>query len=154
MNQSACKGRGVIVINCTDYVVKCEEMLKSKQFVQLQDNPAAKFERKVQNKLLELKKNKRFTEEEYRSFYPSGSRPGRFYATAKRHKVQEGNTNARDLPLRPIVSNIGTATYGVSKYLAKLLQPLSVFVYNIKHTGFCKQEKEHKSPRRLPTSIV
>ena len=80
-NESICllkqdKGRGVIVIDRTDYVEKCDEMLKSKQFIQLQNDPTAKFERKVQNKLLELKKNKHFTEEEYRSFYHSGSRPG------------------------------------------------------------------------------
>ena len=151
-NESICllkqdKGRGVIVINRTDYVEKCEEMLKSKQFVQLQNDPTAKFERKVQNKLLEIKKNKRFTDEEYRSFYPSGSRPGRFYASAKSHKVQEGNINVRDLQLRPIVSNIGTATNGVSKYLAKLLEPFSVSEYTISSTqDFVSKTKNTNVP--------
>ena len=35
------------------------------------------------------------------------------------------------LPLRPIISNIGTATYKTSKYLAKLLAPLTKSKYTI-----------------------
>ena len=121
-------------------------MLTSKQFVQLQDDPTTKFEGKVQRKLRDLKK--RFTEEEYRKIYPSSSRPGRFCATAKRHKVTEDCTDAKELPLRPIVTNIGTATYGISKYLAKLLQPLSVSQYTIGSTNdFIEKIKNEKVPQ-------
>ena len=109
-------------------------MLQSKQFVQLNDDPTTKFDRRVQKTLRELKKNKRFTEEEYTKVYPSSSRPGRFYATGKRHKVPEDSTDINQLPLRPIVTNIGTATYGLSKYLASLLRPLSVSTYTIQST--------------------
>ena len=38
------------------------------------------------------------------------------------------------LPIRPIVSNIGTATYQLAKYLAKLLSPLSQSQYTVKST--------------------
>ena len=138
-NDSICllkqdKGRGVIVVNRSDYANKCEQMLQSKQFVQLNEDPTAKFERRVQKTLRELKKNKRFTEQEYAKVYPSSSRPGRFYATGKRHKVPEESTDINQLPLRPIVTNIGTATYGLSKYLASLLHPLSVSSYTIQST--------------------
>ena len=37
----------------------------------------------------------------------------------------------RYLPLRPIISNIGTATYDLAKYLAKLLSPLSKSSYTV-----------------------
>ena len=36
-----------------------------------------------------------------------------------------------DLPLRPIIPNIGTASYELAKYLAKLLSPLSTFEYTV-----------------------
>ena len=45
--------------------------------------------------------------------------------------AQPNDTNLKkgssvdDLPLRPIISNIGTASYQLAKYLAKLLSPLS-----------------------------
>ena len=134
-----------------DYVEKCEEMLKSKQFVQLENDPTTTFERKVQDKLRELKKKKRFTAVEYRKIYPSSSRPGRFYATAKRHKVAENCTDPRELPLRPIVTNIGTASYGISKHLAKLLQPLSVSEYTI---GSTKAFVERKVIGRLSNGTL
>ena len=39
-----------------------------------------------------------------------------------------------DLPLRPIISNIGTATYEFAKYLANLLAPLGKSKYTITNT--------------------
>ena len=45
----------------------------------------------------------------YISKYPSGSCPGKFYGTAEVHKIFENDT-VDELPIRPIFSNIGTAT--------------------------------------------
>ena len=42
--------------------------------------------------------------------------------------------NVDKLPLRPIVSNIGTATYELSKYLAQLLAPLGKSRYTVTST--------------------
>ena len=56
--------------------------------------------------------------QDYKFLYPAGSYPGKFYGTAKLHKIQP-NGHHDDLPIRPIVSNIGTATYNLLKYLAK-----------------------------------
>ena len=70
----------------------------------------------------------------YSSIYPTSSRPGRFYATAKRHKLDESSRDVEQLPVRPIISNIGTATYQTSKYLAKLLAPLTKSKYTINST--------------------
>ena len=41
--------------------------------------------------------------------YPIGSSSGKFYGKAKMHKPKK-NGNINDLPLRPILSNIDTAT--------------------------------------------
>ena len=55
------------------------------------------------------------------------------------------------LPIRPIITNIGTATYKTSKYLAKLLAPLTKSKYTINSTAdfiaFTKKlkiEKDHE----------
>ena len=112
------------------------------------EDPIVKFEGQVQRTLRELKKNNRFTETEYNDIYPSSSRPGRFYATAKRHKVPAECNDVNQLPLRPIVTNIGTATYGVSKYLAKLLHPLSVSPYTVTSTqDFVNKIKDQEVPQ-------
>ena len=55
------------------------------------------------------------------------------YGTAKLHK-KYWNDTVDELPIRPNVSNTGTATYNLAKYLATLLSPLSQSEYTIKIT--------------------
>ena len=69
----------------------------------------------------------------YSKIYPTGSAPGKFYGTAKIHRLSPDDT-INELPLRPTISNIGTATYHLLKYLAQLLSPLSESEYIIKNT--------------------
>ena len=80
----------------------------------------------------------------YSKVYPTGSAPSKFYGTAKIHKLSPNNT-INGLPPRPILSNIGAATYHLSKYLAELLSPLSESEYTIKNTKYFakKIKKEH-----------
>ena len=42
--------------------------------------------------------------------------------------------NLQDLPLRLVISNVGTASYQLAKYLAKLLSPLSKSQYTVNST--------------------
>ena len=60
---------------------------------------------------------------EYRTLFPSGSAPGKFYGTAKKHKVPVNKT-LDDFPLRAFISNTGVASYHLAKYLAKMQSPL------------------------------
>ena len=46
-----------------------------------------------------------------------------FNGAAKVHKLQ-GNQSLNELTVRPIISNIGTATYDTVKYLSNLMSPL------------------------------
>ena len=55
-------------------------------------------------------------EETYRRLYPTAVVPSKFYGLTKIHKP--------GIPLRPIVSSIGAATYNTAKELAKILKPL------------------------------
>ena len=52
----------------------------------------------------------RFTLQEYNKVYPTGSNAGKLYGTAKIHKLPESGT-VDQLPLRPIISKVGTASY-------------------------------------------
>ena len=98
----------------------------------LQNDPTKTFQTNVQNTLRKMKK--KFTKAEYKQLYPSASQPGLFFGLAKVHKLKDGQTDVKDLPLRPVISNIGTTTYQVSKHLAKLLSPLTKSKQNIEST--------------------
>ena len=99
------------------------------QFRNLKNDPAKQTERKLQNTLKSLKNNKYLSKEDYKRIYPKSSRPGLFYGTAKLHKLKE-NDNVENLPLRPIVSNVRTATYETARYLATFLSPTTLSKYN------------------------
>ena len=74
--------------------------------------------------------------------YLTSSAPEKFYGTAKKHKIPVNRT-INDLPLRTMISNLGTASYQLAKYLAKLLSPLSVFEYAVtNNTEFINHVKE------------
>ena len=72
----------------------------------------------------------------------TGSAPGKFNGRVKKHKIPVNRT-INDLPLRTMISNLGTASYQLAKYLAKLLSPLSVFEYAVtNNTEFINHVKE------------
>ena len=75
-----------------------------------------------------------FDERLYQKLYPSSSRPGLYFGLAKMHKLKDDSRNVGELPLRPVISNIGTATYELSKYLAETLKPLTKSDYSIDST--------------------
>ena len=82
--------------------------------------------RKVQNMLRKIKS--KLTINECKQLHPSGSSSGKLYGTAKIHKLYNDD-NVEKLPIRPIISNIGNATYHLVKYLSKLTSPLSISEY-------------------------
>ena len=85
----------------------------------------------MQNVLRSLKNNQYFSEEDYKTNIPEVIKTWIVYGTAKLHKLKENDT-VESLPLRPVISNVGTATYKTAKYLATLLSPLTSSEYNIK----------------------
>ena len=86
---------------------------------------------KIQRVLRKIKS--KVSEQEYNRLYPTGSCPGKFCETAKIHKFPL-NGDVDDVPLRPIVSNIDTATYNLAKFLSKLLALLRESEYTVKNT--------------------
>ena len=91
----------------------------------------------------------KFSEQEYKRLCPAGSAPARFYGTAKINKLKNDST-VDDLPIRPIISNINTASYQLAKYLANLLSPLSMSEYTVKSTSdFITHIKEQNIPNNF-----
>ena len=79
--------------------------------------------------------------------YPTGSKLGLLYGTAKVHKLKivEG---LEELTVRPIISNIGTATYETAQYLNSLSTPLTKLQYNIFSTDdFTQNIKSQRIPK-------
>ncbi len=149
------KGKGVILMNRSKYVEKCLSQLETPNFSKLDADPTKSFETKVQKALHNIKDA--IGEDQYKKIYPSGSNPGRFYGTAKMHKLsnddEKNMTNVDKLPLRPIVSNIGTATYKLSKYLAELLAPLGKSRYTVSSTEEFVNKVKEMRPRSNQTMI-
>ena len=127
------KGRGVVLMDRSRYIEKCMEHLNTDNFKQLKTDNTKAVEDSIQNALYSVKDA--IGEEEYRKIYPSGSNPGKFYGTAKVHKLKpDEQDKIGKLPLRPIISNIGTATHKTAQYLCRLLAPLGTSKYTAKNT--------------------
>ena len=138
------KGSGVVIMNKPKYHEKCLELLNTDQFTKLNHDLTKKIEAKIQRVLRKIKTN--ITSQDYSRLYPTGSYPGKFYGTAKIHKILPTD-NVDKLRIRPIVSNINTSTYELAKYLAKLLSPLSCSQYTVNNTKhFIKWIKHEKIP--------
>ena len=141
------KGRGVVLLNKTRYIEKCMEHLNTPNFHPVEDDTTNKVEDAVKRALGKIKNI--IGEEDYKKIYPTGSNPGKFYGTAKVHKVKTDEVDkVGKLPLRPIVSNIGTATHKTARYLCKLLTPLGKSKYTMENTKeFVEKIRTLKVPK-------
>ena len=59
-----------------------------------------------------------------KNLYSTGSLFGKFYGTLKLYKILSNRT-VNELLTCTIISNIGKATYQLTKFLAKLMSPLA-----------------------------
>ena len=94
--------------------------------------------------------------DQYNPLYHTGFCPEEFHGTTKIHKLRS-NDKVDQLPIRPLVSNIGKATYNLVRHLAKLLSPLSKSKYTIDSTKHfmekIKQEKVHKGYKMVSFDV-
>ena len=116
------KERGVVIIDKSKCTVECLKLLQRNQFSKLKHDPTKSLENKIQRTLRKLKR--RLPTQQCYQLYLTGSFPGKFYGTAKLHKLPINGT-VHDLPIRLIVPNIETASYHLAKYLPKVLSPLA-----------------------------
>ena len=139
------KGSGLVIMNTKDYISKMEIILNDEsKFTKI--GPAeihdktCTIERNLQQVLLKLTKaeelakngkkrkiNKQLTEEDYKVVRPIGSQRPRLYGLPKVHK--------KDVPLRPILSMVGSAQHKLAKWLVRLLEPVIKF-----YTEYCVED--------------
>ncbi|GJQ77971.1 hypothetical protein Trydic_g2332 [Trypoxylus dichotomus] len=106
---SADKGNAITVLNY-DYTQKIRILLDSENYKKLPRDPTGQILRKT-NQLLEISQ---IPTHEQTGLIKSEALPPRLYGLPKIHKP--------DVPLRPIVSAIGPATYPIAKCLTNRLQ--------------------------------
>ena len=107
---------------------KCLEILETNQFTKLNHNPTKSVEVKIQRLL--RKPKSRMSQKQYYQLYPTGPCAEKFYGATKIHKLPPDGNKSK-LPLRPIISNIGTASYQLAKYLTQLLSSLTQSRYTV-----------------------
>ena len=112
------KGRVTVVMDKTDYFDKMDALVNDKQtYEKLKRDPTPSLQRKLNNKILTLKKTDAIDTQRYYRLRCSVPQPPKLYGLPKLHKP--------GIPMRPIVSFCGSPTYQLSKYLTTILQPLT-----------------------------
>ena len=99
-----------------DYINKANQLLNQDTYKAITKDPTNTIKNKLINILKNIKTKTGLGTNTYKSMYPTGFVPPKFYGLPKIHKP--------DTPLRPIVSSCGSVTYGVAKELAKILKLL------------------------------
>ena len=88
----------------------------SDTYEKLRNDPTTTYTRKVRVTLKSLEDSGKLSRSQYLKLYPSDPQPPLFYGLPKVHKP--------GIPLRPIVSTVGSVTYDVAKHVTSLLSPL------------------------------
>lgn len=106
------KGNAAVVLDSTTYKDKVTNLLSDPSYRKLDKDPTSRIE----NRTRTLLKRSELPTDIVKSLIPRSSVPPRLYGLPKIHKT--------DVPLRPIVSAIGSPTYTLAKHLTTLLQPV------------------------------
>ena len=135
---TANKGVALVVMDKQEYVKKVEDLLQESSYKKNAEDPTAKQKNKLISILKTIKADGGLKDELYRRLYPTGAGSPQFYGLPKIHKP--------GIPLRPIISSIGTVTYNTAKELARILKPLvGLSKHHIHNTiDFVEQIKEVK----------
>ena len=109
-------------MNDVDYYKKLDDVLGGIQFKKLENFrkngklPPQKDEEFLNNLLLDLVKNNHLDNGYLKLLRSVGAQPCKLYGLPKVHKS--------DVPMRPVLSMIKSAQYGIAKFLDSLLKPL------------------------------
>ena len=108
------KGRACCVLDRTDYEAKVDNLLNDTDTYELlSKDPTDKYKRELSVILNELKAEGAIDYALKKKLFPTECDVPKVYGLTKVHKVS--------VPLRPIVSSIGSVTYNASSFLADVL---------------------------------
>jgi Reverse transcriptase (RNA-dependent DNA polymerase) len=113
---SADKGNATVVMEEVEYKEKIAALLTDDTYTRCRKDPTSRINKEVRAAVKALRVPKK---EEFR-LINSDPRPPRLYGLPKIHKT--------GVPLRPIVSAVGSPTHPAARYVANLLQPFSGLV--------------------------
>ena len=113
---TADKGVSTVVIDKKEYIRKAEELLRQPTYKPIPTDPTNRYKNMLIILLKKIKTEGGIDEVTYRRIYPKGARPPKFYGLPNVHKT--------GMPLRLIVTSIGTVTYETSKELSRIMKPL------------------------------
>ena len=114
---TADKGVALVILEKKDYIEKAKQLLEdTNTYITIQTDPTTKLKNKLITKLKKIKLDTGLDDSTYRRMYPTGAVIPKFYGLPKVHK--------ENTPLRPIVSSIGSVSYGVAKEVARIIKPL------------------------------
>ena len=117
----------LVVLDKEDYIKKSEELLLKPTYKILPSDPTTKHKNKLIPLLKSIKAGGRIKKNTYKRLYPTGACSPKYYGLPKVHKL--------GIPLRPIVSSIGSVSYDTAKELSKILKPLvGKTSYSVKNT--------------------
>ena len=106
-----------MVIDRTDYIRKAKDLLQdTSTYRTIKGDPTSRLKNRLINILKKVKAESGMQDNTYKKMYPTGASPPKFYGLPKIHK--------KNILLRPMVSSIGSVSYGVAKELAKIIKPL------------------------------
>ena len=133
---TADKGVTLVIMEKNDYIQKAEELLNTTTYKKIPEDPTNKHKNRLVNILKSIKTEGGLNEDTYRKLYPTGAVLPKFYGLPKVHEP--------GIPLRPIVSSTGTATYNTAKELARILKPLvGSSIHHVQ--GLCGTNKRNKA---------
>ena len=104
------QGNNTAIMDKPKYIQNANSLLNMQTYSKIKCDPTIKLEKKAK----ELLEQSDIPEQIIKEITPKNSIPPRLYRLPKVHKP--------DIPLRPIVSNIESLTYGLAKYLADKLK--------------------------------
>ena len=113
---TADKGVAMVVLEKDDYIRKSEDLLKKNTYRELAADPTNKYKNKLISLLKTIKSQGGINNSTNRRLYPTGAVSPKYYGLPKIHKP--------GVPLRPIISSRGSATYETAKELANIIKPL------------------------------
>lgn len=117
--KEADKGSAVVVWGIKEYCSEAYNQLSDSSVYELVDtNPIGEVTTIIDEKLKSLRDKGTITEENRKYLRGKNNKLGRFYLLPKIHK------RLVNVPGRPVISNCGTATEGVSEFVDFHLQPI------------------------------
>ena len=113
---TADKGVSMVVLDSEGYTAKSETVLHQSNYKALKTDPTNKYKNKLIALLKNIKAEGGIDDTTYKRLYPTGAVPPKYYGLPKVHKP--------GMPLRPIISSVGSVTHATAKELTRIIKPL------------------------------